>query len=73
VQLASILLTTTFIDSKSLTLLAIKYCNLDLFLLRNLINKLLTIILRITSIKIKDQTKKKNRKFLRNVIFNVDY
>ncbi len=72
-QLASILLTTTFIDSKSLTLLAIKYCNLDLFLLRNLINKLLTIILRITSIKIKDQTKKKNRKFLRNVIFNVDY
>ncbi len=44
-QLIFILLTITFIDFRSLVLLTIKYCNLDLFLLRNLISKLSTIIL----------------------------
>jgi len=54
VQLASILLATTFIDSRSLALLTIKYCDLDLFLLRDLINEFLIIMLRVTLIKIKD-------------------
>jgi len=54
VQLTSILLTTTFIDFRSLALLAIKYCDLDLFLLRDLISKLLTMMLQVTLIKIKD-------------------
>jgi len=58
-QLTSILLTIAFIDFSSLTLLTIKYCNLDLFLLRNFTSKLLTIMFRITLIKIKDQTKRK--------------
>jgi hypothetical protein len=54
VQLTSILLATTFIDFRSLALLAIKYCDLDLFLLRDLISKLLTMMLQVTLIKIKD-------------------
>jgi len=54
VQLTFILLTIAFIDFRSLAFLTIKYRNLNLFLLRNLINKSFTIMLRITLIKIKD-------------------
>jgi hypothetical protein len=54
VQLISILLATTFIDFKSLALLTIKYCNLDLFSLCDLISKLPTMMLQVTLIKIKD-------------------
>jgi hypothetical protein len=59
VQLASILLATTFTNFKSLAFLTIKYRDLDLFLLRDLISELLTMMLRITLTKIKDQTKRK--------------
>jgi len=54
VQLTSILLAITFIDFKPLALLTIKYRDLDLFLLRDLINELPTIVLRVTLTKIKD-------------------
>jgi len=59
VQLISIFLTTIFTDFRFSALLTIEYCNLDLFLLRDFISKLLTIMFRVILIKIKDQTKKK--------------
>jgi len=59
VQLISIFLTTVFTDFRFSAFLTIEYCNLDLFLLRDFISKLSTIVFRIILIKIKDQTKKK--------------
>ncbi len=73
VQLAFILLTIVFTSFKLLALLTIEYRNLDLFLLRNLINKLSIIILRVTLIKIKDQEKKRDCKFLQDIVDIVDY
>jgi len=59
VQLISIFLATAFTDFRFSVFLTTEYCNLNLFLLRDFISKLFTIIFRVILIKIKDQTKRK--------------
>ncbi len=53
VQLASILLAIAFTSFRPSTLLAIEYRDLDLFLLRDLISGLPTMVLRVTLTKTK--------------------
>ena len=59
VQLATILLAAAFTGSRPSALLAIEYRDLELFLLRDPISGLPTMVLKITLTKTKSQMKRK--------------